>query len=119
MKIARFVLFVCSPIWVFLVAGGWVGNGGTEDTVRADGGQGLRIATMDLGPLGTGTNFFRTGLAHSSGVVYLGTYGPAPALVWKYDPATQQLTKLGAPGEYQLDSMVEAPDGKVFIGTAY
>jgi DNA-binding beta-propeller fold protein YncE len=62
---------------------------------------------------------FRTGLAHSSGVVYVGTYGPQPAIVWKYDPRLRELKKVGAPGEYQLDSMVEAPNGKVYIGTAY
>lgn len=79
----------------------------------------LRLAVKDLGPLGTGSNMFRTGLVHSSGVVFVGTYGPAPAHVWKYDPRTGQLTKVGSPGEYQLDSMVEAPNGKVYIGTAY
>ena len=62
---------------------------------------------------------FRTGMVHSSGIIFIGTYGPAPAIIWKYDPRTQKLTRVGAPGEYQLDSMVEAPNGKVYIGTAY
>jgi hypothetical protein len=79
----------------------------------------LRLTVKDLGPLGTGSNMFRTGLVHSSGVVSVGTYGPAPAHVWKYDPGTGKLTQVGSPGEYQLDSMVEAPNGKVYIGTAY
>lgn len=79
----------------------------------------LRIETKDLGPMATGSNMFRCGLVHSSSVIYIGTYGPAPALVWKYDPRTGALAKVGTPGEYQLDSMVEAPNRKVYIGTAY
>jgi hypothetical protein len=81
--------------------------------------QAPHIATRDLGPLATGSNMLRTGLVHSSGVVFLGTYGPAPAIVWKFDPLSGKLTRVGAPGEYQLDSMVEAPNGRVYIGTAY
>lgn len=78
-----------------------------------------RIEIKNLGPMATGSNMFRCGLVHSSGIIYLGTYGPAPAIVWKYDPNTGKLTKVATPGEYQLDSMVEAPNGKVYIGTAY
>lgn len=77
------------------------------------------ISVRDLGPVGTGSNMFRCGVAHSSGAVFIGTYGPAPAIIWRYHPATDQLTKVAAPGEYQLDCMVEAPSGKVYIGTAY
>ena len=91
----------------------WIAGAAPADPPAA------RVETKDLGPLGTGSNPFRTGLVHSTGVVYVGTYGPPPALVWKYDPRADKLTKVGAPGEYQLDSMVEAPDGKVYIGTAY
>jgi hypothetical protein len=69
--------------------------------------------------MGHGSNMFRCGLVHSSGVVFLGTYGPAPGLIWKYDPGAGTLEQVAAPGEYQLDCMVEAPDGKVYIGTAY
>jgi hypothetical protein len=69
--------------------------------------------------MGTGSNMVRTGLAHSSGVVFIGTYGPQPAIVWRYDPHSGELRRLGTPGEYQLDSMVEAPNGRVYIGTCY
>ena len=79
----------------------------------------MRIGLSSIGIMGTGTNFFRCGVVHSSGVVYIGTYGPEPAIVWKYDPRTGVLTEVGRPGEYQLDSMVEAPNGAVYIGTAY
>lgn len=79
----------------------------------------LHVVTTNLGVMGTGTRMFRCGLAHSSGVVYLGTYGPQPAVVWKYIPDKGQLVQIGAPGEYQLDCMVEALDGKIYIGTAY
>ena len=79
----------------------------------------LRVESEDLGPLGTGSNMFRCGLVHSSGVVLVGTYGPPPAVIWRYDPKTGRLEKLAAPGEYQLDCMVEAPNGIVYVGTAY
>lgn len=69
--------------------------------------------------MGTGSRVFRCGLVHSSGVIYLGTYGPKPAIVWKYDPKAGTLEKVGTPGEYQLDCMVEAPNGIIYIGTAY
>jgi hypothetical protein len=69
--------------------------------------------------MGTGSNMFRSGIVHSSGVIYIGTYGPAPAIVWKYDPKVGKLQEVGRPGEYQLDCMVEAPNGIVYIGTAY
>ena len=72
-----------------------------------------------IGIMGTGSNLFRCGIVHSSGVIYLGTYGPQPAIVWKYDPKVGRLQEIGRPGEYQLDSMVEAPNGVVYIGTAY
>lgn len=77
------------------------------------------IEQQDIGVMGTGSNMFRSGIVHSSGRVFIGTYGPQPAMVWQYDPATQALTRVGTPGEYQLDSMVEAPNGKIYIGTAY
>jgi len=83
------------------------------------------ITTRDVGVMGRGTNMFRCGLVHSSGAgsaagaVFLGTYGPPPALVWRYSPTTGELTRVAAPGEYQLDCMVEAPDGMVYLGTAY
>lgn len=79
----------------------------------------LRVIAEPLGAMGTGSNMFRTGLAHSSGHVFIGTYGPPPAIIWRYDPHAGELQRVGAPGEYQLDSMVEAPNGKVYIGTAY
>ncbi|MBP1990970.1 hypothetical protein [Paenibacillus eucommiae] len=31
----------------------------------------------------------------------------------------RELMRFGSPGEYQLDCMVEAPNGKIYIGTAY
>jgi streptogramin lyase len=77
------------------------------------------VRSRDLGPLGTGSNMFRSGLVHSSGDVYIGTYGPQPGIIWKFDPKTHELTKVAAPGEYQLDCMVEAPNGRIYIGTAY
>lgn len=79
----------------------------------------FRVETANLGVLGTGSKFFRCALSHSSGVVYIGTYGPEPARLWKYLPATGELKMIAEPGEYQLDSMVEAPNGVVYIGTAY
>jgi hypothetical protein len=79
----------------------------------------LRMTERPIGVMGTGSNMFRSGLVHSSGTIFLGTYGPQPALLWAYDPASGELARIGAPGEYQLDSMVEAPNGKVYIGTAY
>jgi len=79
----------------------------------------VKVVAADLGIMGTGSNFFRSGLVHSTGRVYIGTYGPPPALVWCYDPATARLQQVGAPGEYQIDSMVEAPNGIVYMGTAY
>lgn len=81
--------------------------------------QDMRVVSTNLGPVGTGSKFFRCGIVHSSGTVYLGTYGPAPALVWKYDPAIGRLEQVAAPGEYQLDCMVEAPNGMIYIGAAY
>lgn len=79
----------------------------------------MRIVHEKLGTMGTGTRMFRCGLLHSSGTVFIGTYGPQPATVWKYDHAVGKLEKVGAPGEYQLDCMVEAPNGAIYIGTAY
>lgn len=79
----------------------------------------MSITMNDLGPMGRGTNMFRCGLVHSSGQVFLGTYGPPPGIIWRYDPGTGELTRVAAPGEYQLDCMVEAPDGMIYIGTAY
>ncbi len=79
----------------------------------------LGIVQTDIGCMGQGTKPFRSGLVHSSGDVILGTYGPQPALLWRYEPGSGKLLALGAPGEYQLDSMVEAPDGSVYVGTAY
>jgi hypothetical protein len=79
----------------------------------------MRIVTTDLGPMGRGSNMFRCGLVHSSGHVFLGTYGPPPGLIWRYDPGRGELVRIGAPGEYQLDCLVEAPDGMIYIGTAY
>lgn len=86
---------------------------------RCDEPTTLRVKSENLGPLGTGSNMFRCGLVHSSGMVLVGTYGPPPAIIWRYDPKTGKLDKLAAPGEYQLDCMVEAPNGIVYIGTAY
>ncbi len=79
----------------------------------------MRVEVNDIGIMGTGSNFFRCGVVHSSGAVYIGTYGPQPALVWKYDPASGRLARIGAPGEYQIDCMVEAPNGLIYMGTAY
>lgn len=79
----------------------------------------MNLHVESLGIMGTGTNMFRSGIAHSSGMIFIGTYGPAPAIVWKFDPETKSLIKVGAPGEYQLDCMVEARNGKIYIGTAY
>src|SRR5262245_40731127 len=81
----------------------------------------LSIRTTDLGPIGAGSNMLRSGVVHSSGLVYLGTYGPPPAIIWKYDPRTPErgLIRVATPGEYQLDCMVEAPNGHIYIGTAY
>lgn len=72
-----------------------------------------------IGIMGTGTNTFRCAIVHSSGIIFIGTYGPEPALIWRYDPMVKELTLVGAPGEYQLDCMVEAPNGLIYIGTAY
>lgn len=110
--------------WTFVAVLGCVGltGPGAWKTCSAglpQGGAAFHLVVKDLGPLGTGSNMFRTGLVHSSGAVFVGTYGPAPARVWKYDPRSGELTKVGAPGEYQLTSMVEAPNGNVYIGTAY
>lgn len=78
------------------------------------------VRTRDLGAIGTGSNMFRSGIVHSSGIVFIGTYGPPPGIIWKYDPKVGgKLTKVAAPGEYQLDCMVEAPNGRIYIGTAY
>lgn len=79
----------------------------------------MRIVTTDLGPMGRGSNMFRCGLVHSSGQVFVGTYGPPPGIIWRCDPATDQFAHVAAPGEYQLDSMAEGPDGMIYIGTAY
>jgi len=77
------------------------------------------IETEELRPMGTGSNFFSGGLVHSSGIIYIGTYGPKPAIIWKYDPKTGILKKVAAPGEYQLRRILEAPNGIIYIGTAY
>src|SRR5262245_23759405 len=45
------------------------------------GGAALRLAVKDLGPLGTGSNMFRTGLAHSSGAVFVGRCTRFPSVV--------------------------------------
>jgi hypothetical protein len=79
----------------------------------------MRVTHRQIGIMGTGTRLFICGLVHSSGVIFVGTYGPEPAFIWKYDPRKGRLEKVGAPGEYQLDSMVEAPNGMIYIGTAY
>lgn len=79
----------------------------------------MQIRTGNLGPMGRGSNMFRCGLVHSSGQIFIGTYGSPPGLIWRYDPTSGDLTLVGAPGEYQLDCMVEAPDGMIYIGTAY
>ena len=79
----------------------------------------LRVSTEPLGPIGTGSKFFRTATCHSSGVIFIGTYGPQPAIIWKFDPKVGRLEKVAEPGQYQLDSMVEGPDGAIYIGTAY
>ena len=79
----------------------------------------MKIISEDVGIMGTGSNFFRSGLVHSSGAVYIGTYGPQPARVWCCEPRTGRLEQIGAPGEYQIDCMVEAPNGIVYMGTAY
>ncbi|MEI6504049.1 MAG: hypothetical protein WCP21_23805, partial [Armatimonadota bacterium] len=79
----------------------------------------MQIRTADLGPMGRGSNMFRCGLIHSSGQVFIGTYGPQPGIIWQYSPDTGELKHVAAPGEYQLDCMVEAPDGMIYIGTAY
>ena len=78
-----------------------------------------KIISESIGNLGTGSNMFRCGLSHSSGVIYIGTYGPQPAIIWKYNPKVGKLEEVGRPGEYQLDCMVEAPNGTIYIGTAY
>ena len=77
------------------------------------------VTHRQIGIMGTGTRLFHCGLEHSSGVIFVGTYGPEPAYIWKYDPRIGRLEKVAAPGEYQLDSMVEAPNGMIYIGTAY
>jgi len=113
-KPPRFQIFLLLSLVTFTPASN-LSAGKTRERAKMS----LRIETKDIGIMGTGSNMFRTGIAHSSGVVFVGTYGPPPAIVWKYDPRTQKLTEVGAPGEYQLDSMVEAPNGKIYIGTAY
>jgi len=79
----------------------------------------MRIVTTDLGPMGRGSNMFRCGLVHSSGQAFVGTYGPPPGIIWRCDPTAGELIRVAAPGEYQLDCMVEGPDGMIYIGTAY
>jgi len=79
----------------------------------------VSVSHTNLGPLACGSNMFRTGVVHSSGNIYIGTYGPEPAIIWKFNPKSKALTKVAAPGEYQLDSMVEAPNGMIYIGSAY
>jgi len=86
---------------------------------NGDGRMKFDVLAEPIGIMGTGSNLFRCGIVHSSGVIYLGTYGPQPAIVWKYEPKVGRLQEIGRPGEYQLDSMVEAPNGVVYIGTAY
>lgn len=79
----------------------------------------FKVQTEILGPAGTGSKSFISGCLHSNGKIYIGTYGPAPAIIWQFDPKTNELEKLAAPGEYQLRRLVEGVDGKIYIGTAY
>jgi hypothetical protein len=79
----------------------------------------MGVIHRPIGAMGTGSNFFRCGLVHSSGAIFIGTYGPSPAILWRYDQRSADLVKVGTPGEYQLDCMVEAPDGLIYIGSAY
>lgn len=79
----------------------------------------MQMLQTPLGVMGRGSNSFRCGILHSGGDIYLGTYGPQPAIIWRYRMKTGYLEEVARPGEYQLDSMLEAPNGKIYIGTAY
>ena len=79
----------------------------------------MDIETTDIGFFGTGSRILTGGLVHSSGAIYLGTYGPTPAVIWKHELGSGRLTKIAEPGEYQLRQMVEAPDGMIYVGSAY
>ena len=57
----------------------------------------MPITTTDLGPMGRGSNMFRCGIVHSSGRVFIGTYGPPPGIIWRYDPDAGELTKIVVP----------------------
>ena len=78
----------------------------------------MQMFVKECGPMGTGSNMFRSALRASDGTVYIGTYGPAPAIIWRYTK-DERLEKVAEVEEYQLDCMVEAPNGKIYIGTAY
>ena len=79
----------------------------------------IDIKTEMLGPAGTGSKMFLGACLHSNGRIYIGTYGPPPALIWEYNPETDVLRELAAPGEYQLRRLLEGSDGMIYIGTAY
>ena len=72
-----------------------------------------------LGPLGLGSRQFRCWLTHSSGKIYIGTYGPQPGYLWEYDPTTGQAEVVAKPGPYQIDAILEGPDGHLYMTTCY
>ena len=68
----------------------------------------MQMFVKECGPMGTGSNMFRSALRASDGTVYIGTYGPAPAIIWRYTK-DERLEKVAEVEEYQLDCMVDVP----------
>ena len=62
----------------------------------------MQMFVKECGPMGTGSNMFRSALRASDGTVYIGTYGPAPAIIWRYTK-DERLEKVAEVEEYQLD----------------
>ena len=79
----------------------------------------MKLVSENRGIMGTGSNMFVSAYECKDKNVYIGTYGPQPAILWKYVPGSGKLEEIARPGEYQLCGMVEGPNNKLYIGTAY
>jgi len=78
----------------------------------------LCVRMENLGPFARGSNQLMYPFQASTGLVYLGTYGPRPAKLYEIDPENGEYTT-HEPGDYQLRMIAETSDGHLWMVSNY
>jgi len=78
----------------------------------------LSVRVDNLGPFARGSNQLMYPFQASTGLVYLGTYGPRPAKFYEIDPESGEYST-HEPGDYQLRMIAETSDGHIWTISNY